>query len=660
MRGRWRAYLALALHVCFFALPACLVLGLAGIAVLLTRYSIGAGARAGIAALTVAGLWGVGLRAILRARAQPTGVAVWKSAQPRLWKLANVAASAAGTDAPDEIRVISSPTARVREDTGLLGLRSRARYLEIGLPLIAGLTVSELHAVVAHEMGRLGHGAPGVVRRSALSVEHALAELVTGPTKWLFAGYARLLAAATRSTRREVELRAPESAGELTGKKVAVAALHKATVVELAWEDYAEQYLVMATTVEHAPEVVPGFRSFLEHPARKPELADRAKRTIAEDVGDPSIRQRVDVLKRLADRERKRDDRCAVVLLKDPRTSVPELEDQLLVDGLGPRLPWHELARKAGAVRVERQAAVLSSAVARSGVSEDPAIGAVLASIHRGEAADLINPVLNPGLDRDKLDEAVEDTLTELLGDTVVDALVATGRAHHELDWGGPSTVRLSNGRPLDPDRLVRPAVSDPRLIPGLHRTLVDLGVPLQHSRPAAEEPEPQLAGIISSVLHAGRRYDLLVTDRGLLLLPNPSSAVQRLLIGVSARLRSTENARLAELASSPVGPLLPSEDSTSGADWVDSRDIASASIQPQGFQWLLRIELYFDDYAVSSLDPAAVTRDADDVATIELRSTKESIERGEPYDGLGELMGARMASDDHAEPSDRAMASTH
>ncbi|WP_231849910.1 M48 family metallopeptidase [Saccharopolyspora erythraea] len=649
LRGPWRAAFALALHIGFFALPIGLVAGLLAIAVFTFGYDRGSGLRVALVALVVGAVLGVGMRAVLRSRNRPRGVALSRSEHPQLWKAVDAICSAAHTAAPDEIRVTSEPNAFVREDTALLGLRTRARYLEVGLPLLAGLTASELRAVLAHEIGHLAARGrlTAMAYRASTSVERAASDLTGGPTKWLFGGYARLYSAAAGSTSPDLELAADAVAVRVTGKRAAVTALRKATAIEFGWREYAESYLSMAVSVERTPDVLLGFRAFMENSVRKPKLAERAKQAIAAesagDSGHPTTRERIAAMKRMSGADKELDDRPAFALLRNPRKSVPVLEDRLLVDGLGPRMPWPELARLAGAEHVAHQASLLSSAVAQSGITTDPAIGGVLQAVHRGEGPDLVNPVLNPGLAPDRIAEAAVDTLTELLGGAVVDALVSAGRAHHELDWAGPSVVRLTNGRPLDPDRLVRPAVADPRLVPGLHRALVDLGVPLNHSRPPAEEPEASVAGLVSPVELAGSRYDMVVTDRGLVLLPTTASTAQRLLAGAVARAGRAERKQLAELAATPVAELRERRD----AQWVDSRDVASARLLQERRGWTLVLDLYLDEYAVSSLDEGSVAPDADGAASAELRSTPDSMEHGDPYSGLGELMGARMDIDD-------------
>nr|WP_246330569.1 M48 family metallopeptidase [Saccharopolyspora hordei] len=610
------------------------------IAVVTFRYDQTSGLKAAAAALVVGALFAVGLRAVLRSRVRPRGVLLSRSEQPQLWRMTESIAAAAEAPAPDEIRITSEPVVVVREDTALLGLRTRTRYLELGLPLLAALTVGELRAVMAHEIGRLtGRNRLTVLAyRTSASVERTVTSLTGGPTKWLFAGYARAFTAIAATTAHELELSADEVAVREAGTRTAVLALRKTVAVRIGWQEYADEYLSMAKAIGHTPDVLLGFRKFMSHPARKPQLAERAKQAIAEDP-EGRVRRRIEAMKRAGNREREADERPAFAVLRNPRKSVPELEDRLTVDTLGPRLPWPELAKQAGAAHVAEQAALLSAAVEQSGLPVQPSIAGVLAAIHRGQGRDLINPVLNPGLSPELVDEAAVDMLVELLGCTVVDALVCARRAHHELDWGGPSQVRLAGGQPLDPDRLVRPAVVDPRLVPGLHRALVNLGVPLNHARKPAPEPEPELAGIVSPVQCAGSSYDLLVTDRGLVLLPSSASTTKRLLAGTLARFREAELEQLGELAATPVRQLRERP----GAQWVDSRDVASARLDQDRTGWSLSLELYLDEYAVSELDDELVQDVADGASELVLRSTADGVEHGDPYRGLGELMGARM-----------------
>lgn len=656
MRGPGRATAALALHLAVVSLPVLVVVGLLAIAAYTYHYDPGGGLRAAAAAVAAAAPIGLGMRALRSGPFRPRGIPIGRKAQ--LWRTVDALASEAGTPLPTEIRIVPEPTANLRFDTSMLGLRTRAYYLEIGLPLLAGLTVGELRAVIARELGRLAgeHRTVMLAYRVRISVRRTAAEIIAGPASWLFGWYAGVFLALTAGVDRTVDLCADAVSAEIAGKRAAAIALRKSAAIELGWSDYAHEYLSMAASVGHQPEVLLGFRAFLDQAPRKKAIAARSKRVIAEEkvVDDhPVMRERLDRLKRLSAPEskpagnktakHKPTNRPAFTLLPSPEKSVPELESRLLISGLGPRIPWPEIARRAGAARVAEQAGKLAAAVRQSGVDTEPTIGGVLSAIHHGQAAELVNPALDPGLDHDRIEQAVEDTLTELLGATVVDALIAAGRAQHELNWTGPAVVRLASGATLDPDRLVRPAVADPRLVPGLHRTLTELGVPLQHSRPPAGEPEPTLAGLVSSVDCAGERHELLVTDRGLLLLPARPGSLRRLLGAVFAAARHAELNELTELMTAAIGPLRERP----GAQWVDNRDVATADLTRQRRGWALDLGLYLDDYSLSEVDPEMLHSGPDNTMGMRLRGMPDSEERGEPFDGLATLMGARMRIDD-------------
>lgn len=176
----------------------------------------------------------------------------------------------------------------------------------------------------------------------------------------------------------------------------------------------------------------------------------------------------------------------------------------------------------------------------------------------------------------------------------------------------------------------------------------------MDHERPPAEEPEPKFSGMVSPVRIAKKPHDLFVTDRGLLLLPNRTGTLRRLLAGALTRLRRTEHERLERLAETPVGELRELD----GSQWVDSRDVAAAELHREVKSWELTMELYLDDYAVSELSdsltdpPARDSTSEEELAELRISSVTDSFERGIPYSGLGDLLGGRLsaAKDPHSE----------
>jgi len=124
----------------------------------------------------------------------PPGAPLTEEQAPQLWSLVRELAVAVGTRPPDEIRLDATVNAGIWEDAGLVGLRPGRRYLYLGAPLLECVTVSQLRAVLAHELGHYagGHtlfGAP--TYRGMRSIVDTLGRL--GPYSLaglLLAGYA--------------------------------------------------------------------------------------------------------------------------------------------------------------------------------------------------------------------------------------------------------------------------------------------------------------------------------------------------------------------------------------------------------------------------------------------------------------------------------------
>ncbi|HEY8374350.1 MAG TPA: M48 family metallopeptidase, partial [Pseudonocardiaceae bacterium] len=152
MRFPWRPVLALGVLVGSFALIAALGLGYAGLgAYALTAGRLTSAVRMLLPAAVILLALALALRAALRVRVEPRGVRVEREDQPELWAVVDELAEIARTRGPDEIRVVSDVDIAVWEEPKLLGLLPGRRYLEIGLPLLAGLSVGELRAALAHE-----------------------------------------------------------------------------------------------------------------------------------------------------------------------------------------------------------------------------------------------------------------------------------------------------------------------------------------------------------------------------------------------------------------------------------------------------------------------------------------------------------------------------
>jgi Zn-dependent protease with chaperone function len=100
-----------------------------------------------------AGLLLSGLLGVRPRRFEEPGLPLQREHAPALFAMLDELAHAAGTTAPHDVYISTTPEAFVAETGGgFLGSNSR-RVLCIGAPLLATSTVGELRAMLAHELG---------------------------------------------------------------------------------------------------------------------------------------------------------------------------------------------------------------------------------------------------------------------------------------------------------------------------------------------------------------------------------------------------------------------------------------------------------------------------------------------------------------------------
>ncbi|MEU5694753.1 M48 family metallopeptidase [Actinosynnema sp. NPDC020468] len=472
-----RAFLAVAMLVGFFVIVLGLVLGLGTLTVLgfTVGHSAAAGIKAGFFTLVVVAALGGALYKAIRLRQEPEGVPLTRAGQPELWRVVDELAVVAGTRSPDDIRLVPEVNAAVWEKTGWLGLKPGPRYLMIGLPLLAGLSVGELRSVLAHELGHYGGGhttLSALTYRAknalALTVDNLGDNVLRRPLGW----YAKLYAMVAASANRAQELSADQASVTAAGRATAQSALRRLPSLAAAWNGYHRDYVSLALDAGRTPQVLGGFRAFLDDPTRGAELGalqDRLVDEQAKSVFDshPPIRERVAAMEALPSPDVPADDRPAWVLV----AGVPELERGMVRGDLGPVADWPEIVARAGATHVARYARVLSDAGVEAGVGGT--LDSVLDALEQGRLEALRPHVLRPEVQHDR--EALVEVVTELLAATVVHELVSSGRASIVVNWGGPWRLVTADGTPVDESALVAPAVRDPGAVPDVRARIRDL-----------------------------------------------------------------------------------------------------------------------------------------------------------------------------------------
>ena len=81
------------------------------------------------------------------------GLDVAPGGAAELWALVTQLSDVVGTRGPEQIRLVADVNAAVSEDSRFLGLFGGPRRMYLGVPLLQGLSVSQLRAVLAHEFG---------------------------------------------------------------------------------------------------------------------------------------------------------------------------------------------------------------------------------------------------------------------------------------------------------------------------------------------------------------------------------------------------------------------------------------------------------------------------------------------------------------------------
>lgn len=469
-----KAVLALAMLAGFVVIAVVVFAGLGGLALtLFQRGDVGGGLALSVLALVLGGPPMAALAISVWVRPRPKGVALTRATHPELWAHVDDLARIAGTRGPDDIRLVDQANASVWESHG-------TRYLELGLPLVAGMGVGELRSVLAHELGHYGGGHTKV---SAFTLR---AKIALDLTVWRFDtfgllyGWSRLYALVAASENRKQERFADEVSVAAAGRRAAARSLLRIGPLGEAWNDYLRWYVSLAVLAGRTPPLLEGFRAYLDHPRRvhqlrevEPLMAAREPTSVFDS--HPPIRERVATITAFSPLSggvaEAVDERPAWSLLDGtPPEAVAEL-----VGVQGPPVTWAELAPLTGPVLVRRYADGLRHAGRVSKVGET--LGDVLAALSRAELHKLTGAPVDSSANPAEVHDAAVEAVTELLACMVADLLVTANRATLELNWGGLFVLRMPDGAAVYPDDLVAPAVRDANRVPEVRSRLRSLGV---------------------------------------------------------------------------------------------------------------------------------------------------------------------------------------
>ncbi|MDA0799823.1 MAG: M48 family metallopeptidase [Chloroflexi bacterium] len=252
--------------------------------------------------------------------------------QPRLFEEIRNIASATGQRMPEDVYLVGEVNAYV-------GQRGRTRFMGIGLPLLQGLTVSQLRAVLAHEFGhyyggdtRVGpfiYGIRATIGRTVMSMEGSA-------LGFPFRIYGNLFMLATQSVSRRQEFNADLLAARVGGSQAAIEGLRTIHGIAPAFDAYWQSEVGPVLEAGYHPPIIEGFERFLSEQS----IASKVEESIEEQLHlkadpydtHPGLGERIDALQGLPAGDTALDSSRATTLMND----VSDLERQLVVYTVGP------------------------------------------------------------------------------------------------------------------------------------------------------------------------------------------------------------------------------------------------------------------------------------------------------------------------------------
>lgn len=486
---------------------------------------IGPALVAGVGAAAV-GLW----RTLRAKPAQPEGLPLGPDQAPDLWQMVHELAGVVQTRVPDEIRIIPEVNAAVVEQSRLLGLIGGRRLLYIGLPLVQVFTLDQLRSVVAHE---LGHYSGQHTRLAAVAYRGRMAIGATigrlGPYNvigWAFRAYARLYLLVDSAVVRRQELEADRASVLVAGRAAAVSALRELPALDAAWDFYLARYVAAGWESGYAPDdLFGGFREMVE--ARKAELDKLREAPPSRDSSvwatHPPIAERIEAISRTPEPATSRDGRPAATLVPDLIGVGRRLQGVATKSDERTVLPWPQFTAAAIGVRMQRQADAIFRSVARTVHAPEVNLSMVLDLIGEGRAGEIAEPLFPDSTRREAAGQFVDplELLLQL-------AAIRSGVAGFVHSWAEPAKlVTVNDGEPLELRTLAELALQ-PNGLQEARGRLAAAGIDVQAAGPVERTATAVGAKVIAALANVkidSADHDVVVLDRGLVLIANPGKA---------------------------------------------------------------------------------------------------------------------------------------
>jgi Zn-dependent protease with chaperone function len=491
--------------------------------------NVGVGIKLGLPLLFAVGATAVGLWRAIRTRSEPLhGLIVAPHDAPELWGLVRSLATEVGTRTPDEIRLVPEVNAAVSEDAKLLGLVGGRRRLYLGMPLLQALSVDQLRSVIAHELGHYSgrHTRLGAVAyRGRLAIGHTLRRIGPwNPVGWAFRGYARLYLLVDNAASRRQELDADRASVRVAGPEVAVSALRELPIIDAAWDFYFSRYVSWGWEAGFAPDdFFGGFGQLVR--ARHAELAklrdDEPEERKSRWDTHPSNAERIGVMRAAPQTAHPVDGRPAAMLVPSIATAGFALQQAVVDVGNRQVLSWPQFTAAATTARLQRNADRVFRSLGRLTGTADPGLGALFELVAAGRLGELAEEFF-PNATRKEA--ALE--FADLMDLLFTLAAVRSGTAYWRHSWTEPVKLVDADGAELDFTGIARLAVS-PDTLEQARAQLADAGIRVEAAAIVERRATANGSDVIGAMANFkvdGLHTDLVLLDRGLVLVPGPKS----------------------------------------------------------------------------------------------------------------------------------------
>jgi Zn-dependent protease with chaperone function len=426
-----------------------------------------------LAVLTVVVILSIarGLASMVRRPPEPDDeIEIPQSAEPKLHDRVRAIADVVGTRPPDRIVATADVNAYVREFGPLMGLIRGTRTLAIGMPLVEVLTVAQLEAVLAHELGHLAGGDTRLgplAYRTDQAAQRMIVSLRGRALASVFVAYWRFMHKVSAGVRRGQELIADRAAVRVAGRQAAADALHRVEITGRTEALYREAYLLPLLQSECRPrDLAGGLRQLLRDPRRVEELrSDPAFEEQAVDpwASHPPTDQRIARVAELADAvAAAADDRPARVLWHDPERWAQLAHERWLDLVTGGRsdfrvVEWEAFGLETAGRTQRESAADVDGALGRMGLA--PGVDGLKAAIASGRGGALAGELIAGGWRIPGPDERTA-VLTAAVSAVLVRDVLDRGVGQLEFSWSEPLTLRDANGARIPVGDVARRAVA--------------------------------------------------------------------------------------------------------------------------------------------------------------------------------------------------------